>query len=487
MHAIQTQRTLQIFEFNSWIVGLLMGVLQSVFGKRIVPDSKVIYLQTLFNPLHPLTVGNKLLNDLKETTVDESRLLAQTAKDENYGLDTILDKLKPKLVDGLSELADSGVLDKFKPLINLTVENVVDMDYSEGPANSTLLGGELKYHLVDLVDYDSYTKQVHHSNRTYHSKTNELGEFIDLLLSKRQVNSSQEFGEFAGDVVANGSSLIDKADDKQTTSHKPDNAVETQEPAITVSNDAANRTAAEFREMQSEHQSNHTSKYDGLSDSYNQTAPNAAQSEGSHQLINILIKDGDEQQPHQSNRIASSPSGSNSTDNFDTPIVSVVTCDEYGKNCKEEEIEENPLTNETHYDEPIKQPVKRPSRVRLVFKKLLNCLKNLIEKPVAFLNETVNWLKDLIVRDARLISRMIRTLFAARSQTCRHKFLCLFASFFSSHTPDFVKANISSAVEGYYFSFLDAANQYESLSALLYGFVGFDCNEFYSDDKHCSY
>lgn len=468
-----------------------MGFLQSVLGKWLVPDSKVILLQTLVNPMYPFTAlgTNQLLDDLKESAFEESRLLAQTVKEQDIGLNKILDALKPKLVNGLSELADSGVLNKIRPLINLTIENVNDADYSEGPANTTLLGGQLKYDMVDLVEYDAHTKQVHHSsNRT------QLGEFIDLLLSKKQANSSEELTD--GDVIANVGSLIDKEDDKQ----EPAAAITVQPESndVIVNRTAAAAAAVEFREMQSEQQSNR-SEYDGLGDPssrLNQTIADAAKSEDNHQIAPLDAAENSLQQPDQSNRTASISNASNGTesadeddDNDGKPIVSLVICDDNNENCEEEELDTEYLNNKTsdgtEYNEPGKTPVKRPNKLRTALKKLLHLLKKVIERPTTYLYERIAWLGNIVVRDARLIAKMIRVLFGSRSTTCRHKFLCMFSSFISLHLPDFVKSNMPPTLENYYFMLLEGANKYEFLNALISGYVGFDCNEFYSGDRRC--
>lgn len=436
---------------TSWIVGLLM-TLKSVF------DSKVLLLQTLVNPMYPFTYGRKLFDEMNS----ESRLLAQTAEQENNDdLNLILDTLKPKIVDGLSKLADSGLL------------NQISMDYSDAPANSTLLSDELRYDLVDLVDYDSYSK-AQHSNRT-HGQPNELG--------KKQANSSQEL-----------------AGDDKLTSHKSENAVKPpQKPAVTIQlDDVFNRTAVEFREMQSEQRSN--SADDGYirlsneSNNSNQTRPDAPQSNGDHpdrpvgaiveqDLSNKTVSES------ASSDLNSTGLASNDLVDLDKPIVSLVICDDDGKNCKEEEIDTEFLngkpTNETEYSEPSKQVAKRPDYVRTALRKLFNRLTGLSERPVSFLKESLISLKDVLVKEFRLISRMIRVLFGSRSPTCRHKFLCLFSSFFSLHTPEFVKTNMPITIENHYIQIMEAANRYESLNALVSGYAGFDCNEFYSGDQRC--
>jgi hypothetical protein len=40
-------------------------------------------------------------------------------------------------------------------------------------------------------------------------------------------------------------------------------------------------------------------------------------------------------------------------------------------------------------------------------------------------------------------------------------------------------------VENYYFRIMEAANRHEFLNALVTGYIGFDCNDFYTDDKRC--
>ena len=434
-----------------------MGALQSVFGKWLVPDSKIFLLQTLVNPMYPLTYGRKLFDDLKEAEMNsESRLLAQTAeKASDYSLDLILDSLKPKIVDGLSELADSGLLDQVRPLVSLSVENLNGMDYGVAPLNSTLLSHEIKYDVVDLVDYESHTMQ--RLNRTRVKSNGEMfDEFIDRVLSKKQVNSSQELD--AADVLANGGSSIDKEGDEVEPSR---------EPAITIvqSDDASNRTAVEFREGEQE-----------ISYSVDQPTSAAEQSNRTEVASSV------------STDLASNDDG---LVDLDKPILSLVICDDEGKNCKEEEIDDEFLngkpTNETQYSEPNKQQVaiKRPGFVRTVIRKVISRLTALSERPVAFLKETFISVREVAVRESRLIWRMLRVLYGSRSPTCRHKFLCMFSSYFALHTPEFVKTNMPTSIENYYIQIMEAANRYESLNALVSGYAGLDCNEIYSDDQRC--
>lgn len=99
--------------------------------------------------------------------------------------------------------------------------------------------------------------------------------------------------------------------------------------------------------------------------------------------------------------------------------------------------------------------------------------------PAKFVKKSAIRAKNVFVRDTRIVWNMAKSLVGIRSSTCRYKFLCLFSSFFSLHTPDYFKSNMPTQVENYYIKITEAANRHEFLNALVTGYIGFDCEEFY--------
>jgi len=511
-------RTFQLFELNSWIVGKVMGGLQYVFGTTLIPHSKVFFLQTLVNPFYPFTYSKQLVDDFKETAHAASSINSASESAEyeenDYGLSDILDVLKPKLVDGLSELVDSGLLEKLHPIVNLTVETSNnDNDNEQASSHPQETHSKVAY---DFVDLNEFKKYYYKANSSF-----EIDPILDVLLNKRKVSSQIDDAAKLDDVTTKLGSLIDKEE------QEPNKSLDKSHLLV-----RDNMTTIEFRESKQSNISEELNvnqvisqvgdvKYEILPKIVPQTADstskdntqldkkNEDKTQQTKEDNELKSKDGQSEhvQMNNNNQTIIYDDRKNQTDerllepnvdnkinktqylhddlDLDKPIVSLLSCD--GDQCEEEVLHKptSELTNGTQSYEPNKELSKPTGNFTTDFKRLAKLIANgLIIKPATFVKDRLVRLGSIIKRDIRLLFKMTQAMFGFVSSTCRYKFLCLASSFFSLHTPDYVKANMPTAVENYYITIMEAANRHEFLNAIVTGYVGFDCNDFYAD-KRC--
>ena len=462
-----------------------MRTLQIIFGKTLVPDSSIIFLQTIANPFYPFTsISKSFMNGLKNTDAEFDSKLVQSDNDDII-LEDILQLLKPKIVDILSDLANSGVLDKIHPIVNLTIESA-SQDYDSKNGYLTNVNNSIAY---DLIDFSRFNK-TKYKDEPYELNYPMINPMLSDLLTKKQINLTEEVALFnstsnstSNDVIAN-SSLIDKEEEfkkqDKSLSVKEEDKFEFRGLNVQLNEtDFLNLNQTDNLLNQLNSQTNQT----------NQTN----QAENENQIANEQAQ-LDNNQASQLNeteingKLNNTEYAFDDSSDLDKPIVSLVTCD--GNKCKEENLEEflNRPMNKTDYKEKPTADANSTNKTSNTTNEISNLglLKNnLIVKPAVYIKESAIRLAEIIKRDLHILFKMAQSLIGITSPTCRYKFLCLFSSFFSLHTPNFLKSNMPKLVENYYLKIMEAANRHEYLNALVTGYLGDQfCHENYID-KRC--
>jgi len=496
-------RTFQLFEsFVEWILGGLQGV----FGKFLVPDSKIFFWKTVANPFRPYAEGTKLYHETRFDPFASSRF---KQSNDDILLNSILEALKPKLIDALTEIADSGILQKLHPIVNLTIEAMEENespDFSESKNhNQYHLNKSVSYDLVSYEDYHKYYKNSGYEAHELHPILNSVT--TSVIVGKRAKNITQEFDKSSNqsvDAITN-SSLIDNLKQEPIILSKQDNtsqhvlhdqvefrnsnfsnnAIHNDSTIETVADQSITQTSINITSVSvesSEGQATETPINKGVSEDDSKIVNLPTVLPNTNQTVELESNQtiaGDDAKKFDNNEY--SVDNNNQTE-IEKPILSLLSCD--GDKCEEEFWQRPKNGSKPNYEDP-KPDLSKPSGNFTTDVKNFFFVVNdgLIVKPALFIRDGFVRFGKLIKRDLRLLLKMIQAVISSYKQTCRYKFLCLFSSFFSLHTPDFVKKNMPTQVENYYIKIMEAANRHEFLNALVVGYIGFDCNDFYVDPK----
>lgn len=488
-----------------------MNGFQTIFGRPLITDSGVVFLQTLVNPFYPFTYGKKLINELKETQ-QQAASSSVVVQSVNNGINDILEVLKPKIIDGISELADSGLLKELHPIVNITIKiNNEYHDKEESPRKSTIA-----YDLIDFDEFNKHHQQSNSSNKSdpisddhpssvHHQPSNSSNKsdaISDHLPSKIEINSTIHEIEYNNATVypddeTTHSSLIDNEQLESTQSNQQHDI----EEEIADKSHQTTYSVAEFREskLMSKNLELNGNQADvsQVGDLKYEILPDKAPIDKSDDAP-IVDKTTEHLQTtyqtsqtnNQTNQMENPSSILNDKlnnkteymhgEDLDKAIISLISCD--GDKCVEE-ILDSPH-NRTQAYQSNKELVKPMANFANGFKKVMNKLRtDLIVKPAYYVKERLVSLNNLIKRDLHLLFKMAQAIFGSVSSACRYKFLCLFSSFFSLHTPNFVKSSMPTRVENYFFNVIESANRNEFLNAIAIGYVGLDCNDIYADNR----